>query len=430
MILLKYKNEILKKMILLVISLTIILGNSATIDISAGLIHKGIPIKLTDIIAIAIIFYFILCKRFKIIKIESLKLLILWVITGIFSIFINAYRYNYTISEIMYGVLYPIRMMLYIIIYFIMINYLHIRKYSFNKLCDLYIKSYLIVCVIGIIQMLLFPNAFDFYNILKSIGVYILNPDPHSGRMFSLYLDPNFLASILCMGILLSLAKILSEKLIIKNILFFIIIVLSILATSSRSGIVGILIGFITFIVLSVDYKKQKIDKRIPVIFILTLIVMFILIVFVGDKIRVFDRIINFESDPSAQGRFNDWENSIELIKDNILFGVGYNMIGFVRGNTSKITAFGADSSILLVTMTTGIIGLIIYLRYIVKLIIDVLKLRNCNNFYYANSIVSILISSVVMSSFNNLLFYTLWFIPFIVLSNYYILQYKIKEFE
>ena len=425
------KNARLQKIIIFFVGLMIILGSSSTIDISMGVVAKGIPIKITDVAFILITFYLIVFKKIKIQITNSTKILLGWTIFGVFSILLNYYTHNYKISDMIYGVLYPIRLFIYILICSVFANFLKYNEYKFDHFIDKYIKFYIIVCIIGGIQLLIFPIAFDYYNILKNMGIYILNPDPHINRLISTYLDPNFLGIILCIPFMLSLSRYMVTR---KNkyIFYTIIIVITEIATSSRSGIIAIAISFVVFFISSfkVNEKKIKINKRLFLITLFIFIIITIIIIFYGDKIRVIDRIINFREDGSAQARFLNWKLSFNLISENLIIGIGYNMLGFVTGNTETIGGFGLDASLLLIWVTTGNLGLLIYISYFTNLIKRILYLRNDKNIYYSSGIIGILLGSLCASFFNNLLFYPLWFIPMLILSEFYILHYNTNKKE
>jgi len=207
--------------------------------------------------------------------------------------------------------------------------------------------------------------------------------------------------------------------------------------TVSRSGIGAICVALFVFSILSIRYKDKRFFvlkfKEISILAILTLCTL--AVVYMADDSRMVGRLKNIAQDPSAQARVESWTKAADTItttvakKSNTLMGVGYNMIGFVRGTTDQSISFGVDSTLMLIVLTTGVIGILLYLLYVFKTLIDIIHIRNIDNFYTANAIVAIFIASLAASFFNNLLFYPLWFFPFLLISNYFIVYYKNDKF-
>lgn len=424
---LKSKN-IYDKFIIFTIAVFIIMGNSSTIDLSGGMLYKGLPVKITDLC-----FLFIVLKNFKlVIKKPLLKdnLLLIWITWGVISIFLNFYIYEYDFAQIRYGILYPIRMSIYILATGYIVENLKTR-FSFRKMMNKINFYYTIASIIGILQYVFYPVAFDFYKLLKSLNVYILNPDPHYNRLFGMYLDPNFLGSILVFPVGLTLAEIFTSK--YKKRKYFKIVqlifqILIVILTSSRSGILGIGIVLVIFFILDILNTNTKMKKLFFNIFIGGGVFALTGLALTFDRIRVFKRIVEFKEDPSAQARFSSFEGAIEQIKDNFLIGTGYNMMGFIGGNSSHVTAFGTNSSWLFVFITTGVIGVLIFISYLFRNLYKVYIYRTKKNYFYANSIIAITIASFVTTNFNNLLVYPLWIVIYIFISEFYFETQKGKR--
>jgi O-antigen ligase len=86
---------------------------------------------------------------------------------------------------------------------------------------------------------------------------------------------------------------------------------------------------------------------------------------------RVQTRIAG-ATDPadSARFRFESWSNALQVSKENLLIGVGFNNFKAAQKDLGLLTpeqelshsASGSDSSLLLILATTGIAGLLAYL--------------------------------------------------------------------
>ncbi|MGL5053249.1 MAG: O-antigen ligase family protein [Cetobacterium sp.] len=413
--------------IIFTIGAFIIMGNSSTIDLSGGMLYKGLPFKITDLC-----FLLIVLKNLKLTKkIKKLEnyFLIAWIIWGMISIFLNAFIYEYTFVQIRYGILYPIRIIIYILAICKIIENLK-ERFDFIQMMNKINFYYTITCVIGILQYLFYPIAFDFYDILKKLNIYILNPDPHHNRLFGTYLDPNFLGSIMVFPVGLTLAEIFTsryKKRQIVKIIQLIFQILIVILTSSRSGILGIFIVLLIFFIMEIKNINKKIKKLFFIIFLGGGSLILIALALTFDKIRVFKRIIDFQEDPSAQARFSSFGEALNQIKDNFMIGTGYNMMGFYTGDTTVITGFGTNSSWLFVFITTGLIGILIFIGYFSINLYKVYKYRKKENYFYANSIIAITIASFITANFNNLLFYPLWIVVYIFINEFYFKTYKIN---
>ncbi|MGM8298654.1 O-antigen ligase family protein [Clostridium perfringens] len=284
------------------------------------------------------------------------------------------------------------------------------------------IKSYLVVSILGIIQIIIWPNSIDYYSFLSKFNIYLLNPDPHINRIISTYLDPNYLSAILIIPINLTLILILKEKKKLKFLISFLLLVATLIGTVSRSGLIGLAISLgitLTFSMIGVNTKKEIVfNKIILLLFIILIIIIPIVIYFNLDSSRVLQRIIGFRDDPSAIARFLSWQESFSIIKENKIIGIGYNMLGFYTGNLKTMTSFGVDASLLLIAITTGVIGLILYLFYYIKKLYILIRYMKKDKYIFS-SLIGIIIASIVMSMFNNLLFYPLWIIPFFIVINF-----------
>ncbi|MCS4569968.1 O-antigen ligase family protein [Clostridium perfringens] len=203
---------------------------------------------------------------------------------------------------------------------------------------------------------------------------------------------------------------------------FFLLLVATLIGTVSRSGLIGLAISLgitLTFSMIGVNTKKEIVfNKIILLLFIILIIIIPMVIYFNLDSSRVLQRIIGFRDDPSAIARFLSWQESFSIIKENKIIGIGYNMLGFYTGNLKTMTSFGVDASLLLIAITTGVIGLILYLFYYIKKLYILIRYMKKDKYIFS-SLIGIIIASIVMSMFNNLLFYPLWIIPFFIVINF-----------
>jgi hypothetical protein len=262
---------------------------------------------------------------------------------------------------------------------------------------------FILVCIIGFIQLIAFPFAFDWYQLFWNFGVHWILPDPHINRLLSLYFDPNFLANILIVAIVGAYylwSQTTKKRYLISITIFIIALVL----TVSRSGILGLFIVMVLLLLNKIGFRRIKL--RYLVMLTATLVTTLVL-VFTSDW-HIFYRIRNLMDDPSALARFY----SINLAWQMFIsypFGIGFNMISHYNSTHDVGGGFsGYDASLLVVLVTSGFIGLILIVGGLVLFFVD-------KETHYTVKI--LMISSIIMSFLNNLLFYTLWIFPFVLIS-------------
>jgi len=412
------------------ISAYIVLGSCLTFNLG-----NRAPIKVAEIIAfISCVILLILHKK-DAIKVGKNNIKIIgWFIIALIPMFL----YKYNMKQIVYGALYPARAIATLAVAIVITNVFKKYEITGEKICKYFINNYLVVGVIGILQLIFYPEAYDFYDLFYNIGVYFTNPDPHTGRLLSTYFDPNFLAACMIIPTILALdlfSKTNKRKYLLEVIFFITIIVL----TVSRSGVAGVCLALFIYAICTIKKENKKIkiggiQKRAFGVMIATAVVFVLLTAFTN--VRVFKRIIGSLEDESTYARVSDWSKGLKImdktdepteesndpvIKNdeiNPLFGIGYNMIGFTEQNADKgaATSFGNDSSLLLIYISSGIIGVIYFAYLVLSRLIKGYKERN--KYMFNTAMITIILTSLVVCNFNNLLFYTLWIFPIFVLLN------------
>lgn len=395
----------------------IVLSNAFTINFG-----NRFPIKISEFFSIFTILIvavlFIISNKKISIKKSKEKWVYVWItyiiLLDILCIAINKYTFN----DFVYGFLYVLRLV-HLLIVVKSLHYIMRDQGIKTKNIIRFIKAcYFIVVIIGVFQYFFYPIAFDWYDVFYKVGFYWPTPDPHHDRMLSTYLDPNYLASCLIIPISICIAQLLNIRkksvrntnLKIKLGFEILVFIVAILLTKSRSGIVGLAFVFVVYAFL---YGiKRKISVPMLIFIFVSLFTIAYLLLF--SNITVFERIRNFSSDPSAMHRFDSWKISLEYFKDSHYLGIGYNMLGAYKVNIGEEVGnaanYGMDSSILFMLVTTGIAGVLIFLYGIIKIIFNRKKV------IINNSLKMILVSSIAMSFFNNLLFNVIWLLPVLLL--------------
>ena len=216
------------------------------------------------------------------------------------------------------------------------------------------INSFVVIAfftgVFGWLQYFLYPD-------LRAL--FEFGWDEHLYRLAGSFLDPGFTGIVLSLGTLLSLFTFLRQKR--KVMLYiFLFLLLTTLFTYSRASILALIVG-VGYLLTS--FKKGKL------VLLFTSLVIFLLLILprpAGEGVKL-ERVF------SINARVNNYKETITIIKQSPVFGVGFNNICAARqkylGNTNILShgCSGADSSILLVIATTGLVGFMLLIGALIK---------------------------------------------------------------
>ena len=310
---------------------------------------------------------------------------------------------NFSQNEIFVAFSYILRWILYANLYFIVKTF----PSKFKKKI-----LYTLLTVSGIFTFFGFIQYF-FYSNLRNL--YYLGWDEHMHRMFSVFLDPNFAGAffVLYLFFLLGILLYLLNNNKIKQSwligLMSIFALISIFLTYSRSALIMFLLSVIIFFVL-----LRKIKWIFGIILISTTFIVISSKNFNIENINLF-RIA------SAEARLDSAKIAMQIIRENPVFGVGFNTYRYAQikyGFRNEINSSGShadagtDNSFLFVLATTGIVGLIFYLNLlwnIIKKAYSSYKVNKENNIqkYISITIISSVVGLIVSSLFINSLFYS-----------------------
>lgn len=222
--------------------------------------------------------------------------------------------------KVFYGLLYLVRLASYF--------YFSVLVFNFkNK--ELLLSSLLHVsifaAIFGWVQYFLYPDLTTFT---------VWGWDDHLYRMAGTFLDPGFLGLVLVLGSLLAFHK--------KNYLIAVFLALSVLFTYSRASYLALLAS--SFLV----FKKTT-------YYLCFVACLLIIVVFLPKKAGEGVRL---ERTASVNNRFENYTQTMEVFKKSSLFGVGFNNICLVKNsNFPSHSCSGADSSLLFLLATAGVVG-------------------------------------------------------------------------
>lgn len=265
------------------------------------------------------------------------------------------------------GWFYLLRFVIYSSLFYVTYHLVKARILGLGEFLTLVKYISLTLAVIGLIQIIIFPDL----EVLSAIGY-----DPHKYRVFGTFLDPNFLGAFLSFGFALSILELTLKKVLkIKDflnenkwlIVSTFILGLTILLTFSRSAYLMSVAAII--IILAVK------NIKLLGVFLVGLLILYFIFPPFNERIQ---GAINI--DKSANERFSSWDRGLIIFQENPILGVGFNNIRNYsqQRNLTKIYSVdggnagaGVDSSLIFVMATTGLVGFLVFVLFIFKLFVD-----------------------------------------------------------
>jgi hypothetical protein len=216
--------------------------------------------------------------------------------------------------------------------------------------------SALFIVAFSLVQYFLYPNLGN---------LAYLGWDPHLDRLVGLFFDPPITVSVFALlGIFAYLSI---QKSIIKYSLFLIFFILSIL-TYSRGGIIAL--G-----VVMLFYFLNRVSPILRWGTGVVLIVASAIFLFMPQS---SNESLNLKRTTSIFTRLNDYKKAVTVWQKNPIIGIGYNHIRYEKDKLSEelITekynpshaSASFHSSFLIILATGGVIGLVLFINYIVQL--------------------------------------------------------------
>jgi O-antigen ligase len=292
---------------------------------------------------------------------------------------------NLGLSSWLIAFLYLVRWLAYAAIYLIVTGF--DKKYK-EVLSYLLLISGSLVAAAGYIQYFFYPS-------LRNL--FYLGWDEHLYRMFSTFLDPNFLGVFLVIFFLFSLALGLKafKKERVKSMIILSISFLTLIATYltySRSALLMLLLSVITYLFI---LSKKKL--------IAVVVVGIILVVFILPKSFQTEGT-NFLRAFSSEQRVESLGQGLSIFQTSPLYGIGFDAYRYAlnkRGLDNSIwqvthSGAGTDNSFVFILATTGIIGLMVFIWLLYKIV----KMANANP---KNPFSVVLISTVIGLLFGSL---------------------------
>lgn len=260
----------------------------------------------------------------------------------------------YSFQQNLISFLYQVRLWFYFI-FSIYLYYGLKKKSSLKKTLNISFFIFIVLTVISSgIQYIFYP---DLRNLIYS------GWDPHLFRMFGVFFDTSVAGAIYGMIFLFLFLK--DDFIKNKYVRFFLISLffIFIFLTYSRS------LYLVFIITLALVFLKARQYKQLIFLPLVVLIAIMLLP-------KTFGEGVNLTRTFSIDTRLGDYQTAIKIWQKKPIIGYGYNRIRYIKeglnllGSDYQETHAGASfhSSFLIILVTSGIVGLIIFIASIIQL--------------------------------------------------------------
>lgn len=300
----------------------------------------------------------------KVSKFKSLVFpIMLFSLISSLSLVIFGSRYGF--QALLVGSLYWVRWIIYSLFFVSIAQSIKLENIK-------YILYSLIIgmTLLGLLQYIFFPDVRH---------LQIAGWDPHYYRIVGTFLDPGFTGILLVLALVFLTLKPLSAKAL--NLTLWTFTYLALALTYSRSSYLAFLVSM-----AYISWKRRSLK------FLSVILVLFTLTIFLLPRTSDGEGV-KLERTSSIQARIESWKTAWTIFIHNPILGVGFNTYRYAQGASLESHAgAGADSSLLFIAATTGIMGLITYLWYLKRVF-------SLNNLTVHCSLAALLIHSIFLNS-------------------------------
>lgn len=393
---------VLLKLLFILTLFTVTLGQLARIDF-----HNGIAFTATDIgtgiLFLSWLLYILFTKKVKMIFKDSVtQSIFLFIVVCAVSLLVNLQKFS--LFQLSISSLYLFRWAAYASIYGIV----QVFDEKFKS------RISLLLVLVGFVTVVFGYIQYIYYNSLKNL--FYLGWDDHMYRIFSVFLDPNFVGAFFILLLIILFPFFVERKKLFTPQKFLLVLLLAfivaaIFLTHSRSTIIMFIVSVSTFL-----WMLQKKGFIIGVFLFVFLAMTFFAPQFYIENINLFRTV-------STKARIETTSTAINIFKDNPVFGIGFNTYRYYQiqhgfrvgpGAIYSHSDAGTDNSILFVLATTGIVGIVAYIHIWKKILERALRLFRTGN--KKERIQTIVIISSIFGIFAHSLFVNSLFYPFLML--------------
>lgn len=357
---------------------------------------------LIGIMIIILVILFIVNIAAREEKYIKFNLLDFFIITSLLVSFISTFS-SYFLKASLIGLS---KNILFIAFYFVL--KLVLLNSSQKTLENLYF--YLFICA-------LFVSLYGIYQYSIDIPPLATWEDPNlktHTRVYSTLGNPNLLAGYLNISLPFGFIFTYLNRNKILNLLFYLSGSLSLLLclffTGSRGGYVALITCIVASLIIALVFyfisntNKKKSKSRLTIIFsLLCFFIFFLIFRFPIFKERIATLFTPWSYSSNAY-RLNIWLSCLEMLKDNLLIGIGPGNLTFTNVYSlymkSGYHALGAYNIFLETVIETGILGLIVFILIVLTAFTRLHNLFwNSNNLYIKAFAISIFIAMLSIIS-------------------------------
>ncbi|WP_427340374.1 O-antigen ligase family protein [Caloranaerobacter sp. DY30410] len=285
------------------------------------------------------------------------------------------------------------------------------NKKQLNSILTLFVFTAVLVAIYGLYQ---YKAGIKLDKAWVDVSI---NPDINT-RVFSVFGNPNILAEYLIMSIPISISLFWFTKKLLKKLIFLVsslILIVTLILTFSRGGWLGFAFGLLIFVIL--------VEKRL----LLSLIPAGVLAIFIMPS-SVIHRIttIGNLSDSSNAYRIKVWTITLDIIRDNLITGVGFGYIPFRETFVKYIrtmNVYHAHNMYLETLAEMGIGGFVLFILFIFIIykyaIITLIK----NNDRYLKTIIAGVLAGLSSVLFHGL-FENILYLPRIIITFWLLISF------
>lgn len=271
----------------------------------------------------------------------------------------------------------------YIVIYFSALNLIKTNK-AYTLLYALLVSC----SAVAIIGLLEFYGKNPFLQFFK----YIRVGENYKGTIYSTIGNQNFIGSLLCLTLLISIILFVLGKHKFQRVFFFLTTIFlygGLIVSRTRSAWIGAFCGFVLlFIILAKNKVIKKLWKRLLLLFALFCIISISISITSEGRVganfsKIFHDIMKVSSEYNnpqnieriGSNRIYIWKKTIPLIKDYYLLGSGpdtlskifpHNIEDYIRlYGSNNVMVDKAHNEFLQIGVTTGVFSLLAYLGFI-----------------------------------------------------------------
>lgn len=238
-----------------------------------------------------------------------------------------------------------------------------------------------VMALLGVMQWSVLASTTEFQSAIAAwlpLGaVSVQGWDPHVGRLFSTWLDPNLFGGMLVLGVAALLTLPLPKRIVARLAALGggSLIIAALVLTKSRTALLALGIVLAASVVVARPWRRLFVlTAGLALVLILTPSAVSRLTTVTGLDPTSLLRSFPLRShrsyagqvagqDPTAALRVRSWQQAIEQTQRAPVFGLGYNAYGLEQRAVGNIQATqlhswaGADSSPLTFLATTGVWG-------------------------------------------------------------------------